>query len=248
MKLFSTEYFNWIRHGCLSSAREIVPLICSIQRPNSVVDVCCGTGEWLKVFREHGAHSVLGVDAQWMKPSMLSIREDEFLVRDIAKPLDIEGTFDMALMLEAVQHVPAHRARDMVRTLTRLAPYVLFSAPIPHQGGSGDDVNEQWPEYWNAYFEEEGFVCVDVLRRLIWTNERVEWWYAQNLLLFVRKKEVSRSTLLRMALEASPSPPLPLVHPKLYASKSDMFVPQPVSAAKRIARIVNFRFKTAMSS
>ena len=226
MKLFSPEFYAWMRQGSLRSAREIVPLICQLIKPDRGVDIACGTGEWLKVFREHGAQTVLGVEADWIDPDTLCIEKDEFLVRDIAEPLDIDDEFDLVLMLEAIQHVPAHRAREMVQTLTRLAPYVLLSAPVPYQGGSGDDVHEQWPEFWAALFEEREFVCIDALRRQIWTNERVDWWYAQNLLLFVKKEELMRNKALRLALAANLGPPPPLVHPKLYTARSVVAEPQ----------------------
>lgn len=244
MVLFSPEYFEFIRNGSLQSAREIVPLICSIQRPARVIDVACGTGEWLKVFREHGTQTVKGVDAAWMDPAMLSIGPDEFFVHDIAEPLVLDEAYDLALMLEAAQHVPKEHAADVVRSLTRLAPYVLFSAPIPHQGGSGHDVNEQWPSYWAAHFADNGFACIDLFRRLIWDNEKVEWWYAQNLLLFFDREQIEHNELLSLALQASPGPPQRLIHPKLYESKS--VAPEPPQrpwAIERVGRVLQLGFR-----
>lgn len=243
MELFSPEYFAFIRNGASQSAKEIVPLVCSIYQPQRVLDVACGTGEWLKVFREHGANEVLGLDAAWIEPSMLSINSEEFVTRDITKPLEIDAEFDMVLMLEAIQHVPERLADDMVQSLTRFAPYVLFSAPIPHQGGSGDCVNEQWPEYWARLFEAHGFVCIDLLRRLIWANERVEWWYAQNLLLFVSNQEMAKNELLYLAQEASPGPPLAMVHPRLFESRSEPPIPHRSRALERVGRVLQFSFR-----
>jgi len=244
MELFSREYFAFIRNGSLRSAREIVPLVCSIQKPARVIDVACGTGEWLQVFREHGAETVRGVDGSWIDTTMLSISPDEFMVHDIADPLDLDEEFDLALMLEAVQHVPRDQAAGVVHALTRLAPYVLFSAPIPHQGGSGHDVNEQWPAYWAAHFSDNGFACIDLFRRLIWDNERVEWWYAQNLLLFVDRAEIANRELLSLALQASPGPPQRLIHPKLYESKSTAPEPHQRSwAINRVGKVLQFGFR-----
>ncbi|MCC6797305.1 MAG: class I SAM-dependent methyltransferase [Candidatus Hydrogenedentes bacterium] len=243
MVLFSPEYFAFIRHGSLVSARAIVPLLQKLTKTERVLDVACGTGEWLRVFREHGAERVFGVDAAWVDTQMLSIAPEEFRIHDIAEPLALDETFDVALMLEAAQHVPEDCAGAVVRSLTQLAPCVLFSAPIPNQGGSGHCVNEQWPSYWAAHFADNDFVCIDLLRRLLWDNEQVEWWYAQNLLLFVHKAEVAKSDLLSMAVDASPGPPQRLIHPKLYESKCYV-PPQPRRKTfERVGRVLQFGLK-----
>jgi hypothetical protein len=65
--------------------------------------------------------------------------------------------------------------------LCELAPVVLFSAAVPGQGGHGH-VNEQWPAYWVERFSSLGFHCSGALRWRFWRDERVEHWYAQNLL------------------------------------------------------------------
>jgi len=247
MEIFSPEFYAWMREGSLRSAREIVPMVRRFVRTDRVVDIACGTGEWLKVFREHGASGVLGVDADWVLRNKLVIERDEFIVADITRTYAVPGKYDLALMLEAIQHVPAARARETVRTLTDLAPAVLLSAPIPYQGGSGDDVHEQWPEYWAKLFAEVNFVCVDAIRSQIWMNDRVEWWYSQNMILYVRKDQLDTNAALRAAFEATPNPPHRLVHPKLYEARS---VPweQPESRVERIARGAYRRVRTAFAA
>ncbi len=123
-----------------------------------------------------------------------------------------------------------------------------MSAPIPHQGGSGEDVNEQWPDYWAALFDERGFVCVDALRRKIWTNERIEWWYAQNPLPFVKREELANNEALRRELAANPGPPLPLVHPRLYEDRSSAIGPQRESKVEWITRVMFRGLKTTLIS
>ena len=44
----------------------------------------------------------------------------------------------------------------------------------------------------------------------------MEWWYCQNLLLFVAEEQLqTRERLLALAAESPP--PLPLVHPRLFS-------------------------------
>jgi len=49
-------------------------------------------------------------------------------------------------------------------------------------------VNEQWPEYWSGRFGVRGYTAVDCLRRKLCQNPRVEFWYAQNVFLYVKNE------------------------------------------------------------
>ena len=73
----------------------------------------------------------------------------------------------------------------LVASLTDLAPIVLFSAAIPGQGGEAH-INEQWQDYWAERFAKKGYVTVDCIRPRVWTNPQVQYWYAQNMLLYVQ--------------------------------------------------------------
>lgn len=63
---------------------------------------------------------------------------------------------------------------------------MLFSAAIPFQGGT-NHLNERWQSYWAELFRTTGYDCYDVIRPKIWTNNAVEWWYRQNILLFAKE-------------------------------------------------------------
>lgn len=100
----------------------------------------------------------------------------------------------------------------LVADLVSLAPVVLFSAAVPGQGGTGH-INEQWPEYWAALFQSHGYECLDCIRPKIWRESRVDAWYKQNLLLFVRKDQVARFASMQ-----SPAP-LSMVHPDFFCDR-----------------------------
>ena len=211
MSGYDGAFFRLMDAEALRSARRMVPRVLELVRPAWVVDVGCGQGAWLSIFREHGVEEVLGVDGDWVDPANLLIPRERFQHRDLRKPLELENTFDLAVSLEVAEHLPPESADGFVESLARLAPVVLFSAAIPRQGGVGH-LNEQWPDYWAERFARQGFVPVDVLRPELWEDREVAWWYAQNTLLFVREERLAD-------LGLHPSVPARLVHPRHYLLK-----------------------------
>ena len=214
MTTYSEGFYQRHQDGMRRSAREVVPLVMDLVRPTSVIDVGCGVGTWLSVFRETGVEDIFGIDGDWVEKSQLEIPGDRFLAADLAKPFLIERQFDLVVSLEVAEHLPGSRAEAFVDSLTSLGPVVLFSAAIPHQGGR-NHVNEQWPEYWFSHFQARGYVVLDSLRKRIWQNDNVEWWYAQNTFLFVRSSHLEASSSLKNEILRHPLS-LSLVHPKAY--------------------------------
>jgi SAM-dependent methyltransferase len=192
------------------SARIILPIVISLLKPVSVVDVGCGAGHWLAVASELGISDVMGVEGDWIGAAELAVPREKIVIHDLGAPLDLGRRFDLAISLEVAEHLPESTAREFIRTLCKAADRVLFSAAIPGQGGR-HHLNEQWPKYWADLFSDLGYGCHDLLRPQVWNNPRVLWYYAQNCLLFVRKGTVSG---LGAAAE-----PLSLVHPAAWTAE-----------------------------
>jgi SAM-dependent methyltransferase len=213
MQLYDQNFYRKESDACRQSARVIVPWLIELLAPRRVVDVGCGIGTWLAVFREHGVTGVLGIDGEYVNRSMLEIPQTQFVAADLTAPLPPQGTFDLVLSLEVAEHLPASSADGFVELLTRLGPAVLFSAAIPFQGGV-HHVNEQWPEYWAARFERLGFVAVDIVRPRVWADPDVLWYYAQNTLLYVRPEILESRPPVRRAYEQTRRSQLAVVHPR----------------------------------
>jgi SAM-dependent methyltransferase len=212
---YTTEYYAAHRDGARRSAHAIIPLVLRLVSARSIIDVGCGQGTWLSVFRELGVSEVRGVDGEYVDRGRLEIPADRFEAHDLTRPFRTGSAYDLAVSLEVAEHLPAEAADVFVQSLTLLAPVVLFSAAVPYQGGE-HHVNEQWPEYWAARFASRGYVPVDCLRRRVWDNPDVEWWYAQNTFLYVERGRLESDTALRREHEsAGPGAPA-LVHPRRY--------------------------------
>jgi SAM-dependent methyltransferase len=198
------------------SAEAVVPLVLELVEPRSVVDLGCGAGVWLAAFARHGVDDILGVDGDWVPDDVLEIPREHFVSSRLDQPLRLDRRFDLAVSLEVAEHLPESAARQFVETVVGLAPCVLFSAAVPQQGGR-QHLNEQWPDYWAALFGEHGYVVVDAIRPVVWSNPRVTYWYRQNTLLYVREDVCAGRPALARARERTLESMLSLVHPELLA-------------------------------
>lgn len=211
-------------HAAGSSHAIVVPLLQELLAPKSVVDVGCGIGNWLAEFRARGVDDIVGIEGHWIdddsggsRASMLRVSRDRLIPHDLEQPLHLDRKFDLALSLEVAEHLPAEAAPQLVRTLTELAPVVMFSAAVPYQGGTGH-VNERWPSYWAGLFDTREFLAIDCLRPAIWSNPSVAWYYRQNLLLFVSESALSDYPNLSQLRERLRNAPLDVVHPDRYVA------------------------------
>jgi SAM-dependent methyltransferase len=210
---YSPDYFNSIGGLSRSSAAVVAPMVMELLQPRSVVDVGCGTGAWAAAFKSAGASEVLGIDGDYCDRSQLEVDAREFLAANLTRPISVDRSFDLAICLEVAEHLDQQYAGLLVTSLAGLAPAVLFSAAIPHQGGE-HHVNEQWPSYWVNAFAQHDYAAIDPFRRRLWKHKSVAWWYAQNLLLFIRRDAIEASSKLQSLVVETESGVLPLVHPQ----------------------------------
>ena len=215
MTEYSEEFFRALRDGAYRSAKAIVPLVMEFVHPKSVIDLGCGLGTWLTLFRENGVDDFLGVDGDYVRREWLEIPSGRFLPFDLSQPFVIDRRFDLAVCLEVAEHLSPESGMNLVEALARLAPVILFSAAVPHQGGT-DHLNEQWPDYWQRLFQEKGFVVIDAIRKKVWNEANVGYWYAQNTLIFADSLAVNANPGLKDALERTEPAPLSMIHPRLW--------------------------------
>ncbi|HLP49073.1 MAG TPA: class I SAM-dependent methyltransferase [Candidatus Kapabacteria bacterium] len=218
---YDETFFQAQKNGVISSAKEIVPMVMDLIDPQKVVDVGCGIGAWLSIFKESGVKEIFGVDGSWVRKEDLLIDGNNFQFADLEEPLCVDKKFDLAVSLEVAEHISAKNAATFIASIIRLAPVVLFSAAIPHQKGIGHQ-NEQWPQYWKELFAKNGYVAIDCFRKKIWNNKKVFPWYAQNIVVFVEKDYLNSNQKLKKEFDTGQDVFLPLVHPAIYLSKVDM--------------------------
>ena len=189
------------------AAAQVLPVLFELYKPNSILDVGCGLGNWIQVAKQLGVKEVTGVDGSYVNRSLLKISADEFVEKDLTKPFNLQKKYDLSICLEVAEHLPDSSADGLIESLTKHADVILFSAALPGQGGQ-NHINEQWPEYWQKLFTKYDFEMLDYLRPKIWNNQKIERWYRQNMFLVVRNGHSLSTGKNQQALS--------LVHPELF--------------------------------
>jgi hypothetical protein len=164
-----------------------------------------------------GSRVLHGFDGTWVKPEDLIDPNIQFQAVDLEQPLPRPAErYDLAISLEVAEHVSQAHADQFIDGLCAASNVVLFSAAIEKQGGT-KHVNEQWQSYCLKKFAEREYECYDVIRAALWNLERVEWWYKQNMFLYMRK---GSTAIDEKKLRAAVRPIIDLVHPALYKRRS----------------------------
>jgi SAM-dependent methyltransferase len=217
-EFYTSQFFSDSSPGSMSSARIVLGLLFEVYRPKSILDVGCGQGGWLAAAEELGVSKLVGVDGPWVDSSDMLSKNISFSVVDLELPLTLPEKFDLCVSLEVAEHLSSERAAGFVQDLCTKGDVIVFSAAIPSQGGV-NHINEQWQSYWAGLFATEGYVGHDFFRPRLWNDERVESWYRQNTLLYVKSSHGLNDTLKD---QVKPGP-LDLVHPKLYHGNLETF-------------------------
>lgn len=203
-----------------SSAQRIAEIVWDLYAPKSVLDVGCGAGMWLEVFRDLGTTSILGLDGAWVDREMLTIPQKNFMAVDLEEGFAVEDQYDLAICLEVAEHLTEQGAKKTIAALARTAPAILFSAAIPYQGGVHHKT-ERWPSWWLREFSNHGLEPFDVIRPVVWNDESVLWWYTQNTLLYVQRDHFLAERCRALASQKAQII-IDMVHPRLYEGKATL--------------------------
>lgn len=231
---YNEVFFRYIHQGAIRSAGRIVPLAIQGLGIKSVLDVGCGAGAWLSVYRQQGVADILGVDGAYVREDSLLVPPQAFQARDITQPFDLRRQFDLVQCLEVGEHVPKAASKSLVENLVRHGKLVLFSAAIPGQGGE-HHINEQPCEFWRHLFNSHGYKPFDFIRPLIKDSADVESWYRYNVLLYAAPGAIPALPAIVAATRVPNQQPIPNVCSTLYRFRTKAFSFLPVSCLTFIA-------------
>jgi len=235
MYVYDSAFQNMAATGSAYAARRIISIVRTIVTVNSVVDIGCARGTWLREWQAQGVDDIVGVDGGYVDRDKLEISPRCFVTHDLAAQYDLRRRFDLAQSLEVAEHLPAARAASFVADLVSHAPVVLFSAAPPGQGGE-NHLNEQPYDYWRALFLRHDYVAIDCLRPLLMRDAGIPCWYRYNMLLFVRRDELLKVAPFARQFLLRDEEPVADASPFTYKLRKHIVrsLPQPV--CDRLAR------------
>ena len=207
--MYDSEYFrNEVEGVAVRAANTIAVSIVTDLKPQTAIDLGCGTGALLSALRERGC-TVVGLE--YAEAALRYCRQRHLTVSkfDLENDrLSDKRTFDVAVSMEVAEHLPAGTADRFVDLLTRLSNVIVFTAATPGQGGWGH-VNEQPQSYWITKFHERRFDLDEVVsgrwqERWLASGE-VAGYYCKNLMIFRRRLEVEPRGHVSHRVRAAPA-------------------------------------------
>ena len=189
---YDDSFFQWVDLSALRSAERVVPVVCGLISPKSVLDVGCGRGAWLTVWHaQHGVERVLGVDGVSAEQLKAIPARDFIRSVDLEAGFSVGERFDLVQCLEVAEHLSPEAAPLLIRSLVLHSDVILFSAARPGDGGE-HHVNEQEPEYWRGLFSAHGFQLYDAIRQRIAGDAIIDPWYRYNTFIFTKPEIAAR--------------------------------------------------------
>lgn len=236
MSTYDDTFFEYVNSGATRSAERILPLLLLHVEIGSVLDVGCGQGAWLTVYKSLGVKEITGLDGDYVDRDHLRIPNSSFVASDLSKGFDLGRRFDLVQSIEVAEHLPMTSAARFVDSLVQHGDLIMFSAAAKGQGGDYH-INEQDYEYWRAHFARHGYVAIDYIRPLVLDDARIEPWYRYNLFLYASPARFEFLPIAIKQSRVSDGEKLRDISPPIYKLRKMLVRILPVPAATWLAKI-----------
>lgn len=181
---YDEEFFDYTISSELRSSSDVAGILMKYYRPQSVIDIGCGCGIYMKAFYDLGIEDVIGYDGSKHALEKGLLPEKMFL-HDLREHLLVDRKYDLCLCIEVAEHINNEYSIQLVQTLANASDIVFFTAASPGQGGL-HHVNERPYEFWEGIFHKFGFRMdeqTEAVRREM-TEKGVIYWIARNMRIF----------------------------------------------------------------
>ena len=188
---YAESFFGWGDNAAQQKvlAEYFVPKIVKYFNPKYVLDVGCGSGQWLDEYRKHDVKTkgVEGSNNAW--PAMSYETKEVVTQWDLRDTIQEEDyNIDFAQSFEVAEHIEEEYADIFLHNLIKDDPdTILLTAAPPDQHGF-QHVNCQEREYWMTKMKNNGYLFNQDLLSEIKSWDRPEacpFWWPQNLMVFI---------------------------------------------------------------
>ena len=187
---YHERFFGWANNAIQQQqlAQYIVPKIVERFRPKYVLDIGCGSGQWLDEYRKYKVRTrgIESASAAWV--SMSEKTQKNVVKWDLRDKLKKTYKPDLVQSLEVAEHIEEDYADVFIYNLVKHNADIIFlTAATPEQHGM-QHVNCQEKEYWMAKMKNNGYLFdQDILNEVLaWgTGEDSPIWWSTNLMVFI---------------------------------------------------------------
>ena len=188
---YGENFYESVSKRAEETAEPVIKILFSfINQVDSLKDVGCGSGIWLKKFVDTGKiKHAIGFDLENAVNSGTTAVNKKILVKSIDFEKLDENIFpktDLSLFLEVAEHLTEETAKKIIRYICKTSNMIIFSAAIPGQGGY-NHMNEKPMNYWVAKLEDNEFYVFDVFREQLNSIKNLPFYYCNNLILGISK-------------------------------------------------------------
>ena len=187
---YNESFFGWDNNAIQQQqlAQYLVPKIVERFHPKYVLDIGCGTGQWLDEYRKYKVRTrgIESASAAWV--SMSKKTQKNVVKWDLRNKLKKTYKPDLVQSLEVAEHIEENYADVFIYNLVKHNADIIFlTAATPEQHGI-QHVNCQEKEYWMAKMKNNGYLFdQDILNEVLdWgTLEKSPIWWSSNLMVFI---------------------------------------------------------------
>src|SRR5260221_11788593 len=92
---YQDNFFEIHQQASNNSAREVIAVVLNMIQPVSVIDIGCGIGTWLSVWKQNGVYNILGVDGNYVETKKLLITKSEFVPFNLEDGYHSDKKYDL---------------------------------------------------------------------------------------------------------------------------------------------------------
>ena len=190
-KTYTEGFFGWGDNASQQKvlAEYFVPKIIKKFNPKYVLDVGCGTGQWLDEYRKYNiiTKGIEGCSNAWH--IMSDETKEVVLKRDLRDKIEEEDyNIDFVQSFEVAEHIEEEYADVFVHNLIKDDPdIILLTAAPPDQHGF-QHVNCKEREYWMKKMKDKDYLFNQDLVNEIksWDiPEDCRFWWPHNLMVLL---------------------------------------------------------------